>query len=78
VTGWVDVHPLPSRGRLRRQADPGGGFFEYPPDAFGQGRIAGASSGACQHASSAASAAGTKQPSQDTHDLTQLDALTEQ
>ena len=40
--GWVDLHPVvfgvDGHGR---QADLGGGHFEYPPDGFAEGVIAG-------------------------------------
>ena len=39
---WVDVHPVAfGPGGGGRQADTDGGFFGYPPDAFGRGLIAG-------------------------------------
>jgi lincosamide nucleotidyltransferase A/C/D/E len=40
--GWVDVHPVifDATGH-GRQADLGGGQFDYPPEAFGQGALGG-------------------------------------
>ncbi len=38
--GWVDLHPLVfDDARHGRQADLDGGCYEYPPDAFVQGRL---------------------------------------
>lgn len=40
--GWVDVHPVGFDGTGHgRQADLGGGQFDYPPGAFGQGTLGG-------------------------------------
>jgi len=39
---WVDVHPVAfGPDGTDRQAVLDGGFFRYPPDAFGRGLIAG-------------------------------------
>ncbi len=39
---WVDIHPVAfGADGTGRQADLEGGFFAYPPDAFGRGLIAG-------------------------------------
>jgi|tagenome__1003787_1003787.scaffolds.fasta_scaffold20351684_1 hypothetical protein len=39
---WAGVHPVAfGPDGTGRQADLGGGFFGYPPDAFGRGLIAG-------------------------------------
>jgi lincosamide nucleotidyltransferase A/C/D/E len=76
---WVDVHPVAfGKDGSGRQADPGGGFFEYPPDAFGQGRIAGRVVGCLSARQQRRFRSGYEHRPQDTHDLTQLDALTEQ
>lgn len=41
---WADVHPVTfGAGGCGRQAGRDGGFFEYPPGAFGAGLIAGRS-----------------------------------
>lgn len=40
--GWVDVHPVVFDATGHgRQADMGGGHFDYPPGAFDQGAIGG-------------------------------------
>jgi len=57
---WVDVHPVAfDEGGSGRQADIDSGYFEYPPDAFGRGLIAGRGVGCLSARSSAASAADT-------------------
>jgi lincosamide nucleotidyltransferase A/C/D/E len=40
--GWVDVHPVVFDATGHgRQADIGGGHFDYPPEAFDQGSLGG-------------------------------------
>jgi lincosamide nucleotidyltransferase A/C/D/E len=40
--GWVDVHPVVFDATGHgRQVDLGGGQFDYPPEAFGQGALGG-------------------------------------
>jgi lincosamide nucleotidyltransferase A/C/D/E len=74
---WVDVHPVAfGEDGSGRQADLDGGFFEYPPDAFGRGLIAGRSVG-CLSARQQRlfHDLGYEHRPQDIHDLAQLDAL---
>jgi lincosamide nucleotidyltransferase A/C/D/E len=74
---WVDVHPVAfGEDGSGRQADLDGGFFEYPPDAFGRGLIAGRSVG-CLSARQQRRFhdLGYEHRPQDIHDLAQLDAL---
>lgn len=40
--GWVDLHPVAfDEAGYGRQAGLNGGFFDYPPDAFGVGALTG-------------------------------------
>jgi lincosamide nucleotidyltransferase A/C/D/E len=76
---WVDVHPVAfDEDGSGRQADLDGGFFEYPPDAFSHGRIAGRSVG-CLSARQQRlfHDLGYEHRPQDIHDLAQLDDLPE-
>jgi lincosamide nucleotidyltransferase A/C/D/E len=76
---WVDVHPVAfGGGGSGRQAGLDGGFFEYPPDAFGRGRIAGRLVGCLSARQQRRFRSGYEHRPQDIHDLAQLDALTEQ
>ena len=71
---------LPSaRTGCGRQSDRDGGFFEYPPDAFGRGLIAGRSVG-CLSARQQRRFhnLGYEHRPQDIHDLVQLDGLPDQ
>ena len=77
---WVDVHPVAfAEDGSGRQPDLDGGFFEYPPDAFSRGIIAGRSVG-CLSAGQQRifHDLGYEHRPQDIHDLAQLDALTDQ
>jgi lincosamide nucleotidyltransferase A/C/D/E len=77
---WVDVHPVAfGEDGGGRQPDLDGGFFEYPPDAFGRGVIAGRSVG-CLSARQQRRFhdLGYEHRPQDIHDLAQLDALPDQ
>jgi lincosamide nucleotidyltransferase A/C/D/E len=73
---WVDVHPVTfGAGAGGRQADRDGGFFEYPPDAFSAGLIAGRSVPCLSAGQQRRFRAGYPHRPQDVHDLAQLDAL---
>ena len=77
---WVDVHPVAfGEDGCGRQPDLDGGFFEYLPDAFGRGLIAGRSVG-CLSARQQRRFhdLGYEHRPQDVHDLAQLDALPDQ
>jgi lincosamide nucleotidyltransferase A/C/D/E len=76
---WVDVHPVAfDENGAGRQADLDGGFFEYPPGAFGSGIIAGRRVG-CLSARQQRlfHDLGYEHRPQDVHDLAQLDTLPE-
>jgi lincosamide nucleotidyltransferase A/C/D/E len=76
---WVDVHPVGfGEDGSGRQADLDGGFFEYPPDAFDRGRIAGRVVGCLSARQQRRFRSGYEHRPQDIHDLAQLDALTDQ
>jgi len=75
---WVDVHPVAfGEDGSGRQADLDGGSFEYPPDAFDRGRIAGRTVGCLSARQQRRFRSGYEHRPQDIHDLAQLDALTE-
>lgn len=74
---WVDVHPVAfGQDGHGRQPDLDGGFFDYPPDAFDHGVIAGRDVG-CLSARQQRRFhdLGYEHRPQDIHDLAQLDAL---
>jgi lincosamide nucleotidyltransferase A/C/D/E len=73
---WVDVHPVAfGPDGTGRQADTGGGFFGYPPDAFGRGLIAGRPVLCLSARQQRRFRTGYQHRPQDVHDLAQLDAL---
>jgi lincosamide nucleotidyltransferase A/C/D/E len=73
---WVDVHPVAfTETGVGRQADLSGGFFEYPPDAFGRGLIAGRGVGCLSAEQQRRFHSGYEHRPQDIHDLAQLDSL---
>jgi lincosamide nucleotidyltransferase A/C/D/E len=77
---WVDVHPVAFDGQGHgRQPDLDGGFFDYPPGAFGRGLIAGRDVG-CLSALQQRRFRnlGYEHRPQDIHDLAQLDAFPDQ
>jgi lincosamide nucleotidyltransferase A/C/D/E len=76
---WVDVHPVAfGPDGTGRQADTGGGFFGYPPDAFGRGLIAGRPVPCLSARQQRRFRTGYQHRPQDVHDLAQLDALGDQ
>jgi lincosamide nucleotidyltransferase A/C/D/E len=76
---WVDVHPVAfDEGGSGRQADIDSGYFEYPPDAFGRGLIAGRGVGCLSARQQRRFRSGYEHRPQDVHDLAQLDALPDQ
>jgi lincosamide nucleotidyltransferase A/C/D/E len=75
---WVDVHPVAfGDGGHGRQADLDGGSFDYPPDAFGHGLIAGCRVPCLSAEQQRRFRSGYEHRTQDVHDLAQLDALPE-
>jgi lincosamide nucleotidyltransferase A/C/D/E len=73
---WVDVHPVTFDDHGHgRQAGPDGGHFEYPPDAFSRGSIAGRSVRCLSARQQRTFRSGYEHRPQDAHDLAQLDAL---
>ena len=76
---WVDVHPVAfdSYGH-GRQADLNGGCFDYPPDVFTHGLIAGRDVPCLSERQQRIFHSGYEPRPQDLHDLAQLDALTDQ
>jgi lincosamide nucleotidyltransferase A/C/D/E len=73
---WVDVHPVVFDDRGHgRQAGLDGGSFDYPPDAFAQGRIAGRDIPCLSMAQQRRFRTGYEHRPQDIHDLAQLAAL---
>jgi len=73
---WLTVIQLPGEDGWGRQPDLDGGFFKYPPDAFGRGLIAGRAVG-CLSARQQRRFhdLGYEHRPQDVHDLAQLDAI---
>jgi lincosamide nucleotidyltransferase A/C/D/E len=73
---WVDVHPVAfDKSGHGRQADLDGGFFDYPPDAFSRGLIAGREVPCLSARQQRRFRTGYEHRPQDVHDLAQLDAL---
>ncbi len=73
---WVDVHPVAFDDRGHgRQAGLRGEHFEYPPDAFSRGSIAGRSVPCLSARQQRAFHGGYEHRPQDVHDLAQLDDL---
>jgi lincosamide nucleotidyltransferase A/C/D/E len=73
---WVDVHPVVfDASGHGRQADLEGGFFDYPPDAFGRGLIDGRTVPCLSAQQQRRFRSGYEHRSQDVHDLAQLDDL---
>jgi lincosamide nucleotidyltransferase A/C/D/E len=73
---WVDVHPVAfDEGGHGRQADLDGGFFEYPPDAFGNGSIAGRDVPCLSVRQQRLFHSGYELRPQDIHDLAVLDRV---
>lgn len=76
---WVDVHPVAFDEQVSgRQADLDGGFFEYPPDAFGRRLIAGRGVACLSARQQHRFRSGYEHRPQDIHDLAQLGALPDQ
>lgn len=72
----VDVHPVVfDDSGHGRQAALEGGFFEYPPDAFGRGLIDGRAVPCLSAQQQRRFRSGYTHRPQDVHDLAQLDAL---
>jgi lincosamide nucleotidyltransferase A/C/D/E len=73
---WVDVHPVAFDDKGHgRQADLDGGFFDYPPDAFTRGRIAGRGVPCLSVDQQRIFHSGYEPRPQDLHDLAQLELL---
>jgi lincosamide nucleotidyltransferase A/C/D/E len=73
---WVDVHPVGfDESGHGRQAGLDGGFFDYPPDAFSRGLIAGREVPCLSARQQRLFRTGYEHRPQDVHDLAQLDAL---
>lgn len=73
---WVDVHPVAfDEDGHGRQADLDGGVFDYPPDAFSRGLIAGHGVPCLSVRQQRLFRAGYEHRAKDIHDLAQLDAL---
>jgi lincosamide nucleotidyltransferase A/C/D/E len=73
---WVDVHPVAfDDDGHGRQAGLDGVSFEYPPDAFSRGSIAGRSVRCLSARQQRIFRSGYEHRPQDVHDLAQLDAL---
>jgi lincosamide nucleotidyltransferase A/C/D/E len=73
---WADVHPVTfGPDGAGHQADLEGGFFAYPPDAFGRGLIAGRAVPCLSARQQRRFRTGYQYRPQDVHDLAQLDAL---
>jgi len=75
---WVDVHPVAfGEDGHGRQADLDGGSFDYPPDAFSHGLIAGRSVPCLSAGQQRRFRTGYEYRPEDIHDLAQLGALPE-
>jgi lincosamide nucleotidyltransferase A/C/D/E len=73
---WVDVHPVAfGADGHGRQEGLDGAFFDYPPDAFSRGLIAGRAVPCLSAVQQRRFRAGYTHRPQDVHDLAQLDAL---
>jgi lincosamide nucleotidyltransferase A/C/D/E len=72
----VDVHPVRfGEDGHGRQADLGGGSFDYPPDAFASGQVAGRTVPCLSARQQRRFRTGYDHRPQDVHDLAQLEAL---
>jgi lincosamide nucleotidyltransferase A/C/D/E len=75
---WVDVHPVAfDEDGHGRQADLDGGVFDYPPEAFSRGLIAGRDTPCLSARQQRRFRTGYEHRPQDVHDLAELDALTD-
>jgi lincosamide nucleotidyltransferase A/C/D/E len=73
---WVDVHPVTFDDQgYGRQPGLDGEFFDYPPDAFGAGSLAGRPIRCLSARQQRRFRTGYTHRPQDVHDLAQLDAL---
>jgi aminoglycoside-2''-adenylyltransferase len=73
---WVDIHPVAfEEGGHGRQAGLDGGAFDYPPDAFSRGVIAGREVPCLSARQQRRFRTGYEHRPQDVHDLAQLDAI---
>ncbi len=73
---WVDIHPvLFDEGGHGRQAGLDGGSFDYPPDAFASGQVAGRTVPCLSARQQRRFRSGYDLRPQDVHDLAQLGAL---
>ena len=75
---WADVHPVAfDEEGHGRQADLDGGAFDYPPDAFSRGLIAGRCTPCLSARQQRRFRTGYEHRPQDVHDLAELDTLTD-
>ena len=77
---WVDLHPVvfDENGHGRQAGGPNDGFFDYPPDVFSSGVIAGRGVPCLSERQQRIFHSGYEPRPQDLHDLAQLDALPDQ